>query len=336
MPALCRRSLASSHALLPLAAAACGGAPTTPATPPVDAVVVTPSTLTVLLDEERTLTATPQTKEQPVTGRVVTWSSSDPTVVSLTSGTVRGVRAGSASISAASEGKTGKRRRDVGEPRATVPSMSPASAVAARPPRWSRLPAPGSRQTPVFDGTAHRAARRGSLAPRSRLLSPAADLQAEGQASACLRAPGAAPASRDRSGHSRGRGERPPAALLEEAGPVVADEGVRARLVSAYGTRWREVWGLAAADPWAAERLVPELPVIGAELVHGVTREMAVTLGDLLIRRTGLAFSLPDQGRAVAGEAACRVAPLLGWDSVASAAALGVFADEVNRVFGVQ
>src|SRR3970040_2759952 len=70
----------------------------------------------------------------------------------------------------------------------------------------------------------------------------------------------------------------------------VDDAAVRERLVLSYGSRWRSVWALGAEAPALRERLSPAHTVIAAEMVHGVTREMAMTLGDLLIRRTHLAF----------------------------------------------
>jgi glycerol-3-phosphate dehydrogenase len=69
-------------------------------------------------------------------------------------------------------------------------------------------------------------------------------------------------------------------------------------------------------------------------MVHGVTSEMALTLGDLLIRRTPLAFEAADQARSVAPAAASLVAPLLGWSSDDRQAALTAYDAEVRRVFG--
>jgi glycerol-3-phosphate dehydrogenase len=130
-------------------------------------------------------------------------------------------------------------------------------------------------------------------------------------------------------------GERAPSLLMEEASRVVRDDAVRARLVSAYGTRWRDVWN-ATSDPRARERLVPDHPVVGAELVYSVSNEMVMTLGDLLIRRTRLAFVMPDQGRALAPEAARWVKPLLGWDADAAGNAVADYDAEVERVFAVK
>jgi len=58
-----------------------------------------------------------------------------------------------------------------------------------------------------------------------------------------------------------------------------------------------------------------------------VEREMAYTIGDLLIRRTHVAFETPDHGRA----AARRVATFLGWD----AKELERYDAEVARIFTI-
>lgn len=59
-------------------------------------------------------------------------------------------------------------------------------------------------------------------------------------------------------------------------------------LVAAYGTRYVDVVSLAAHSlEWRA-RVADGSPVIGAELVWAVRREMAMTLGDAMIRRTPL------------------------------------------------
>ena len=63
--------------------------------------------------------------------------------------------------------------------------------------------------------------------------------------------------------------------------------------------------------PALRERLSPSHAVIGAEVVYGVTQEMALTLGDLLVRRTHLAFESADQALAIAPVVAELVAPLL-------------------------
>jgi len=67
-------------------------------------------------------------------------------------------------------------------------------------------------------------------------------------------------------------------------------------LIGAYGSRYRDVLDLASGrDEWRA-RVAADSPVIGAELVWAVRKEMAVTLADAVIRRTPLgALGCPDE-----------------------------------------
>jgi len=73
--------------------------------------------------------------------------------------------------------------------------------------------------------------------------------------------------------------------------------------------------------------VVAGLPYRMGEMRWGVDRELACTLGDLLIRRTHIAFETQDNGRA----AARRVATFLGWD----ARAVERYEAEVARIFTI-
>src|SRR5438552_2417884 len=88
-------------------------------------------------------------------------------------------------------------------------------------------------------------------------------------------------------------------------------------------------------DSRLAERLVAELPYSGAHLVYGVTQEKAQTLGDLLIRRTHLAFETRDHGKSVAARAADIVAPVLHWDEQTKNARVREFEQDVGRMFAI-
>ena len=110
-------------------------------------------------------------------------------------------------------------------------------------------------------------------------------------------------ARRLRAGHRRAPTQRTPlpggdiASLEDEralARATVGAPDIAEHLVHAYGTRWKALWQMASVDRALAERIVPELPYIAAELVWGVTHEMACTLGDLLVRRT--ACCVRDEG----------------------------------------
>ena len=130
-------------------------------------------------------------------------------------------------------------------------------------------------------------------------------------------------------------GDRSLEELQDEAGTFVGDESVRERLVLSYGARWRDVWSLGDGQPGLRERLSPSHAVIGAEFVYGVSAEMAVTLGDLLIRRTHLAFQTADQARFLAPMVAKLIASLMSWTTSDIDAALSDYAAEVRRTFAI-
>jgi glycerol-3-phosphate dehydrogenase len=69
-------------------------------------------------------------------------------------------------------------------------------------------------------------------------------------------------------------------------------------------------------------------------MVYGVRHEMAMTLGDLLIRRTHVAFEMADQARSLASTATDLVAPWLQWTTRDRDAALRSYDSELNRIFG--
>ena len=115
---------------------------------------------------------------------------------------------------------------------------------------------------------------------------------------------------------------------------VIGDDALAARLVRTHGSKWRDVWAAIAANPDGRGRLGDSGMMIG-ELRYAVQREMAETLGDLLVRRTRLAFQARDHGRAVAREAARAVAPLLRWDEARIEREIAAFNDEIHRIFTI-
>ena len=107
------------------------------------------------------------------------------------------------------------------------------------------------------------------------------------------------------------------------------------RLVARYGARWRDA--LAAMDLSDAdnERVHPEHPYRFGDLRFACEQEAARTLGDLLIRRTHLAFERRDNARALAPRIAEYVAPILGWSASDVTAHLARYEREVESIFGI-
>jgi uncharacterized protein YjdB len=101
---------------------------------PVAAVTVTPSSASVATGQTVQLTATPKDANgNPLTGRAISWSSSDNTIATVSSsGLVTGVAAGSVTITATSEGKSGTASVTVtGPPVASVTVTPPSASVQA-------------------------------------------------------------------------------------------------------------------------------------------------------------------------------------------------------------
>jgi glycerol-3-phosphate dehydrogenase len=99
--------------------------------------------------------------------------------------------------------------------------------------------------------------------------------------------------------------------------------------------RVTEIARLQREDEKLLEPLVPDLQYTGAHLVHGVSKEMARSLSDLLIRRLHLAFETRDHGVSVAERAADIVAPLLGWDDQTKSARVREYRQDVERMFAI-
>ncbi|HVE34636.1 MAG TPA: glycerol-3-phosphate dehydrogenase/oxidase [Gemmatimonadaceae bacterium] len=121
--------------------------------------------------------------------------------------------------------------------------------------------------------------------------------------------------------------------LVGHIAETTRDAALAEHLAASFGTRWRDVWGEMASD---TSRIVDELPYTFGELRYCARSEMAETIGDLLIRRTHLAFETRDHGMNVASRVAEAVAPTLGWDERATKSAVDAYEREVRRIFTVE
>ena len=119
------------------------------------------------------------------------------------------------------------------------------------------------------------------------------------------------------------------AAIDREAG----DLALATHIAGAYGSRWSGVW-MQIADG-GAERVVDGQPYTIGELRYCVRAESAYTLGDLLIRRTKLAFQRRDHGISVAERVAREVAGVMGWSEPDAQNAVTAYTAEVSRIFSI-
>ena len=94
------------------------------------------------------------------------------------------------------------------------------------------------------------------------------------------------------------------------------DGAVGGHLVDTYGGDATWVLAYAEENPLLGDRIVPELSYIMAETLYAVQHEMALTLCDVLIRRTHVIYETEDGGIEQARTVAELIAPRLGWDEV--------------------
>jgi len=108
-------------------------------------------------------------------------------------------------------------------------------------------------------------------------------------------------------------------ARVRERLPRLAPGGAE-RLVALYGAGAERILRRVEAEPAAGEVLPGGVP--RSEIAHVLDEEMALTLEDVLERRTRLLLFDPEQGLACAAAVAETAAARLGWDASRTAAEL--------------
>ena len=94
-----------------------------------------------------------------------------------------------------------------------------------------------------------------------------------------------------------------------------------------HGGRWTDIAARAAEEEALAARVVDDLPVLWAEIDHAVDDELAMTLEDVMRRRTQIQIRARDQGRGVAEAVAARMGSKLGWTPAETDAQLSHWGD---------
>ena len=95
--------------------------------------------------------------------------------------------------------------------------------------------------------------------------------------------------------------------------------------LAAYGTDAPAIRDLVAGDPRLGERLHPDLPYCGAEVIWATRHEMASTVEDVLARRTRALFLNSRAALAMASQVAALMAAELGRQAAWQAAQVRSF-----------
>jgi glycerol-3-phosphate dehydrogenase len=103
--------------------------------------------------------------------------------------------------------------------------------------------------------------------------------------------------------------------------------GTGEHLARAYGEDAEAILDAIRARPEDGEPIVAGRPYVWAEVAHAVRAEMALTLEDVMVRRTHLFYEADDAGLSVAETVARRMAaePGIGWDDAEVAAQVAAY-----------
>jgi glycerol-3-phosphate dehydrogenase len=114
------------------------------------------------------------------------------------------------------------------------------------------------------------------------------------------------------------------------ARPSRVSEATLRHLVRTYGVDHGDILSLVAQEPALGEAVVPESPVLRAEIVHAVREEMAQRLTDVLLRRTTLGIAYHPGERAVRACAELMTSEL-GWSQEQAERELAEASDALRR-----
>lgn len=113
---------------------------------------------------------------------------------------------------------------------------------------------------------------------------------------------------------------------IQQRAAALGLEGDVAEQVAAYGTEAAALLDLVAGDAELGARLVADLPYIAAEVVWACRAELALTLEDVLARRTRIAIEDRTRGLDAAGQIAGLMAAELGWSDAERARQVEAYA----------
>ena len=109
------------------------------------------------------------------------------------------------------------------------------------------------------------------------------------------------------------------------------DEKSVVHLLNRYGSLISEVLELIVEDKKLAQPLAADLPYLKAEIVYAVTHEGAMTVDDVISRRTRLAFEANSAGLDLVDDVASLIAPYLGWGAKEKKASIAEYRAQVEE-----
>ena len=93
---------------------------------------------------------------------------------------------------------------------------------------------------------------------------------------------------------------------------------------------------IEADNPELARSIIHGLPYTCSDVALAAAEEMAVTLADVMIRRTHIAFELSDHGVSSARSVATVMGEALRWGEKRTKSRVDEYFTEVSRLFGAE
>ena len=112
-----------------------------------------------------------------------------------------------------------------------------------------------------------------------------------------------------------------------EVAPDVAQ-----RLSVTFGTAAKDILDLVKVDKSLGEHIIPEHPMIKAEVVYAIREELAATIEDVLARRLGVQFFTWRGARDAAATVGAILGAELGWDDDQTQSSVNAYVSYVNRL----
>jgi glycerol-3-phosphate dehydrogenase len=112
------------------------------------------------------------------------------------------------------------------------------------------------------------------------------------------------------------------------------DAALATRLVDRHGVQAPDVVAVGASLG-LDRRLAPEIDALEAEVAWAVREELAMSVDDVLARRTRLAQELPDRGEEIAPRVAAIMAASLGWSAERQADEVAMYLAGARREYGI-
>ena len=124
-------------------------------------------------------------------------------------------------------------------------------------------------------------------------------------------------------------------ALMQQIETISTESGLDTdtvtHLLNRYGSMINEILELIRIEPELSEKLTMNLPYVKAEIYYAASHEGALSVEDVISRRTRIAFEAHNHGVDLADSIAEIIAPVLGWSPKESKDSVNAYVTVVNR-----